>query len=236
MQEVFTLEELSKLLENAPQKLRKAITQGKIASNRVKGELVFSLADVVLWLENELNRANEQDIKALESAMGRVTEAAEEEPLFEELLSPSLVTPLLQAKTKSSVLREMTKLAESSGMLWDAKEMEQKLKDREELASTATKEGIAILHPPRPQPNIIAGDFLAVGKMHSGIPFGGDHGVLTDVFFLLCCQTHENYLRRLSRLARIVKTPEFLPMLRELDDAESIVDLLKKTNETLDVE
>ena len=168
--------------------------------------------------------------------MGRVTEAAEEEPLFEELLSPSLVTPLLQAKTKSSVLREMTKLAESSGMLWDAKEMEQKLKDREELASTATKEGIAILHPQRPQPNIIAGDFLAVGKMHSGIPFGGDHGVLTDVFFLLCCQTHENYLRRLSRLARIVKTPEFLPMLRELDDAESIVDLLKKTNETLDVE
>ena len=72
--------------------------------------------------------------------------------------------------------------------------------------------------------------------MHSGIPFGGDHGVLTDVFFLLCCQPHENYLRRLSRLARIVKTPEFLPMLRELDDAESIVDLLKKTNETLDVE
>ena len=234
MQEVFTLEELSKLLENAPQKLRKAIRQGKIASNQVKGELVFSLTDVILWLEKELNRASEQDVKDIESAMGRVTEAAEES-FFEELLSSSLVTPLLPAKTKASVLKEMTKLAEDSGMLWDAKEMEQKLKDREEQASTATKEGIAILHPQRPEPYIIAGDFLAVGKTPSGVPFGEDNGVLTDVFFLLCCQTHENYLRHLSRLARIVKTPDFLPMLRELDSAESIVDLLKKTNETLNV-
>ena len=68
MQEVFTLEELSKLLENAPQKLRKAIRQGKIASNQVKGELVFSLTDVILWLEKELNRASEQDVKDIESA------------------------------------------------------------------------------------------------------------------------------------------------------------------------
>lgn len=234
MQEVFTLEELSKLLENAPQKLRKAIRQGKIASNRVKGELVFSLSDVILWLEDELNRANEQDVKDIEKVMARATES-EEETLFEELLTPNLVTPLLPAKTKSSVLREMTKLAEGSGMLWDAREMEQKLKDREEQASTATKEGIAILHPQRPQPNIIAGDFLAVGKTPSGVPFGEDNGILTDVFFLLCCQTHENYLRHLSRLSRIVKTPDFLPMLRELDDSESLVDLLKKTNEALDV-
>lgn len=234
MQEVFTLEELSKLLENAPQKLRKAIRQGKIASNRVKGELVFSLSDVILWLEDELNRANEQDVKDIEKVMARATES-EEETLFEELLTPNLVTPLLPAKTKSSVLREMTKLAEGSGMLWDAREMEQKLKDREEQASTATKEGIAILHPQRPQPNIIAGDFLAVGKTPSGVPFGEDNGILTDVFFLLCCQTHENYLRHLSRLSRIVKTPDFLPMLRELDDSESLVELLKKTNEALDV-
>lgn len=234
MQEVFTLEELSKLLENAPQKLRKAIRQGKIASNRVKGELVFSLSDVILWIEDELNRANEQDVKDIEKVMARATES-EEETLFEELLTPNLVTPLLPAKTKSSVLREMTKLAEGSGMLWDAREMEQKLKDREEQASTATKEGIAILHPQRPQPNIIAGDFLAVGKTPSGVPFGEDNGILTDVFFLLCCQTHENYLRHLSRLSRIVKTPDFLPMLRELDDSESLVELLKKTNEALDV-
>lgn len=235
MQEVFTLEELSKLLKKTPQELRKAIDKGKIASSQVRGKIVFSLADVTLWFEKELNNANEHETAALESVMTTATESGGKN-LFEELLSSALVNPFLPARTKSSVLREMTKLVEYSGMLWDAKAMEQELKNREEMESTATEEGIAILHPRRPQPNIIAGDFLAVGKMYSGVPFGGAHGVLTDVFFLLCCQTHENYLRHLSRLARIIKTPDFLSQLRELDDAESIVDLLKNTNDALDVE
>ena len=63
---------------------------------------------------------------------------------------------------------------------------------------------MALLHPRRPQPNILAQPFLAFGRTHRGIPFGDRRGRLTDVFFLILSTDDRVHLRTLARLSRLI--------------------------------
>jgi PTS system nitrogen regulatory IIA component len=111
--------------------------------------------------------------------------------------------------------------------------MAKALLEREEMASTALDHGVAIMHPRRPQADIISDDFLTLAIARKPVPFGGGFANETDVFFLLCCQTDVSYLRTLGKLARTLKTPGFLDELRQCPDAEAVVDLFRKTEQEL---
>ena len=50
------------------------------------------------------------------------------------------------------------------------------------MHSTALDNGVALLHPRRPMPAILAEAVLALGITPGGIPFGSG-GSLTDIFF-----------------------------------------------------
>jgi PTS system nitrogen regulatory IIA component len=55
---------------------------------------------------------------------------------------------------------------------------------------------------------------LALGRTSGGIPFGGEHGTLTDVFFLICSVDDSQHLRTLARLSRLIAAEGFLEALR----------------------
>jgi PTS system nitrogen regulatory IIA component len=55
---------------------------------------------------------------------------------------------------------------------------------------------------------------MAYARTASGIPFGAPHGVLTDLFFLVCCRDDRTHLRVLARLTRLFMRPGFLDELR----------------------
>ena len=88
----------------------------------------------------------------------------------------------LEARTKRSVISKMVALASSTGLLWDPDKMEQAVRAREELQTTALDTGVALLHPRRPQSTILAEPLLALGVTSQGIPFGGGRQ-LTDVYY-----------------------------------------------------
>ena len=113
----------------------------------------------------------------------------------------------------------MTQLAATTGLLWDPDKMAQALRDREEMHPTALDNGVALLHPRRPLPTILAEPLLALGITRQGIPFGAGCGVLTDVFFLICSENDRNHLRTLARLSRIITAPQFLRVIRQAQDA-----------------
>ncbi len=222
MQRSYTLEELAKFLRRPEKDLKKLAEKGVLNGRKVQGNWVFALPDVVLWMENEMTAQMGTDGAVdLEEAAARVASDAptSEEPALADLLSVDSIALNFAAKTKDSAIRGITKLAADAGKLWDPDAMADALREREEMASTALDCGVAILHPRRPQANIIAEDFLALAVSRRGIPFGGGFDNLTDVFFLLCCQTDAAYLRTLGRLARVLKAPDFLEQLRECDDA-----------------
>jgi PTS system nitrogen regulatory IIA component len=142
---------------------------------------------------------------------------ADQEPLISVLLSEASIGVPLRASTRSSVLRELVALAEQSWQVYDAEAVLEAIKQREGLGSTALQSGVAIPHPRRPLPAAIGESVLAYGRSVSGIPFGGPRGLLTDIFFLVCCKDDRTHLQVLARLSRLLLLPDFLDKLREVE-------------------
>jgi len=112
----------------------------------------------------------------------------------------------------------MAKLATNTHLLWDEAAMADAVRAREAMHSTALDNGVALLHPRRPMPTILAEAVLALGIAPGGIPFGNE-GQLTDVFFLICSTSDHEHLRILARLSRVINDAEYLATLRAVPDA-----------------
>ena len=76
----------------------------------------------------------------------------------------------LRARTKGSVIDEMTQLAAQTGLLWDPKKMAEAIRSREQLQSTALDNRHGADHPRRPLASILAEPVLAVGSPPKGFP------------------------------------------------------------------
>jgi PTS system nitrogen regulatory IIA component len=135
------------------------------------------------------------------------------------------------ARTRTSVIKTMTELAEATHLLWDGAAMAEAVRAREAMHSTALDNGVALLHPRRPLANILADAVLALGITPSGIPFSrsngpGGGGQLTDVFFLICSTSEHEHLRILARLSRVINDVYFLSDLRAAANPLAARDLI----------
>jgi PTS system nitrogen regulatory IIA component len=101
--------------------------------------------------------------------------------------------------------------------------MAEAVEARENLHPTALDNGVALLHPRRPLPQILEEPFLALGRTLQGIPFGSDSGQLTDIFFLILSVDDSQHLRTLARLSRLISTEGFLPALRAAADVREVL-------------
>ena len=112
--------------------------------------------------------------------------------------------------------------------------MAEALQSREELHPTALGNGVALLHPRRPMPNIMGDPFLALGVTSSGIPFGGPRGCLTDIFFLIGSTSESVHLRVLARLSRLIQQPDFLDNIRAAETPSNAWQVIQETDDNID--
>ena len=164
---------------------------------------------------------DDEDLVAMESQL-RDRRVGSGEIRIAELIPPEAIQVPLAARTRNSVVRAMIDAAARTGWLWDPEAMREAVLAREEMHPTALENGVALLHPRRPLPNILGQAFIGFGRTMSGIPFGSESGVLTDCFFLICSVEERSHLRTLARLSRILTVPGFLPRLRELESPREI--------------
>jgi len=226
--------ELVKYLHLHESKVKKLVDRGDIPGRKIKGEWQFSMPEVNSWLEKRIGVSDDGELADIENQFDRTTprETLQTVEIANLIPLEAIAVPLL-AKTKESAIRSMAQLAVDTGLLWDGEKMADALRKREELHSTALDNGIAILHPRRPMPNILSETFLALGITPSGIPFGGGFGNLTDIFFLLCSRDDQIHLRILARLSRILTTPNFLPALRSLETPAGVKQLIAETEASI---
>ncbi len=107
------------------------------------------------------------------------------------------------------------------------------IRARESLHPTALDNGVALLHPRRPLPNLISEAFVALGITGSGIPFGGPRGSLTDVFFLIASDGDSIHLRILARLSRLIVEADFLTQLRAATEPSAVLEMFRAADERL---
>lgn len=143
-----------------------------------------------------------------------------------DLLAADRIQPAITAHNRGGVLRDMTDLAESTGLVYDPDLLFRELTAREEVASTAVGGGAAFLHARFHDPYLVQESFIALGRAVHPVFFGSQDGEATDLFFLICCTDHTQHLHVLARLCLLAHGTHLLQTLREAPDADGMYTVL----------
>jgi len=229
----FDLAGLARYLHLSPPQVAKLADRGQLPGRKVAGEWKFSKSDIHHWLENRIGLCDEEQLLEVEGVLNPAAPAPQDKEIsIGELLPLEAIAVPLPARTRSSVIGSMVELAAQTGWLWDTEAMAEAIRAREEMQTTALANGVALLHPRRPLPKILAQAFVAMGITSTGIPFG--QGLpMTDVFFLIASTEDRGHLRTLARLSRILAGAGFLDSLRAAADAKAARQLIIEAGEKL---
>ncbi len=226
----LTIQELARHIGMDARDVLRMAERGQLPGQKVGGEWRFNRATLLDWLQIEMHALGVEQIRSLEQAL-----ADNDETGVEALLAACLcregIDLHLPARSKNSVLRELVRLAERTGLVYDADGILTALEQREEARATALPGGIALPHPRRPLPYAVASSLICYGRVPAGIPFGGPDGKLTRLFFLVCCPHETVHLRALARLAMIF-SHNSIEELAEIDDADAALAWLIKAEQS----
>jgi PTS system nitrogen regulatory IIA component len=142
-----------------------------------------------------------------------------------DLIRRDMVLPDLAADSKIGVIRELaTHLAERNGKL-KVEDLSRVLTDREELASTAIGEGVAVPHG---KMRAVDGIVACLGRSRRGIDFGSMDGQPTHLFFVMVAPESSTgaHLKALARISRVFKDGQFRRRLLEAADADSMYEIM----------
>jgi PTS system nitrogen regulatory IIA component len=232
--EDFTLEGLARYLHLTPPQVARLTDRGKIPGRKVSGQWRFSRDEIHHWLEQRVGLAEEDGLPGVDGVLLNSPDgSAEQEISIAGLLPTAQIAVPLSARTRNSVFAAMVELVATTGLLWDPEKMQEAIRAREEMYPTTLENGVALLHPRRPMPSILAQPLLGLGVSRSGIPFGGNRGAMTDVFFLICSIDDRGHLRTLARLSKIINAPRFLDDLRQAPDPQTVHQLICDTEAQL---
>ncbi|MDD5482738.1 MAG: PTS sugar transporter subunit IIA [Kiritimatiellae bacterium] len=212
----FSLNEAAEYLHLPQADIEKLVRQGEIPFEHKGPRLVFRKIDLDAWGSRRILGLNEKKLSDYHKTTSVKTDALlQSHAIISELARKTVIRLDLASKTKPSLLRDMTILAEKSLLVFDARDLLQSLEEREKLCSTALADGFALLHPRHHAPYMFEDSFIAFGKTLNPIPFGAPDGSETDLFFLICCQNDRLHLHVLARLCLMCRQKTFLLQLRE---------------------
>jgi len=138
-----------------------------------------------------------------------------------DFLQPALITAELQATSKAGVLGELAELLARQQPLVEAATLKKVLEEREQLASTAIGDGIAIPHGKLDVVGQLVG---ALGRSRAGIEFDSIDGKPTHLVFMLVAPSNSTgvHLKALARLSRLFRDAEFRQRLLVAEDASAM--------------
>lgn len=229
----FDIDSLAVYLHTTPQKVLRMAERDKIPGRKIGGQWRFSEAEIHHWLEDQIGVSDDAELVEMEQVLARQPGAKRKTILISAKLPLDAIAVPLKSKTRNSVIVAMTDLAMNTGLLWDNHKMARAVREREDLHPTALDNGVALLHPRRPMPSILAESFLALGRTYQGIPFGGRRGALTDIFFLICSRSDQGHLRMLARLSRLLVDADFLAGVREAENSTALHRWIQQREEEL---
>lgn len=233
-QEDFNLRSLADYLQRDAGQLARLAERGQLPGRKVSGQWRFARPEITLWLEKRIVAAGAGDLEQIEDALcePQRTDSGEPQAVSDLLVMPA-ISVSLAARTRTSAIESMVQLAAGTGWLWDERRMIEAVKAREQLYPTALDSGVALLHPRRPMAEILERPLIALGRTEGPIPFGHPHGVLTDLFFLLCSTTDRGHLHTLARLSRLLSEPELLVELRRAEEPAAVLAAVRTHEQAL---
>ena len=224
----LSLQQAAELVHLEANALRHVAQRGEVAAQARGDDFYFDRAALVEWAQRSLLAAGERDLRAQHRAMMDADRRASRAGWgVAALFSSDTIDLNVAAKAKAGILRDMTDLADRGGKVYDVDGLFKGLLAREEAASTAIGEGVALLHPRFHEPYMFEESFVAYGRSERPIFFGASDGEGTRHFFLVCATDHEQHLHILARLAVLAHGTDLMARLEEAATAEDALDAIR---------
>jgi PTS system nitrogen regulatory IIA component len=223
MPDLLTPKQLAEYLQLSQRTIYRLLDRDQIPAFKVGGQWRFRKSAVDYWLDlrmHQLESAHLQEMQAgaVEPALSLGAVLREENALI--AVPAGAVSDVVQALVSRVTFPERV----------DADLVVQRVMEREALCSTASPEGVALLHTARWEPRVLAAhDLLAVGRLSEPIDFGALDGGRTDVLFLILARNERDHLVLLAKVARLCREPAFVDGLREARAAADVVALVEAT-------
>ncbi len=223
------LAQAAHFLHLRPAQVERLVKDGEIPFEKRGGKIIFRPLEIQSWASRRILGL---DGRRLQDYHGGATQDSAAFDLQELRVSawmrPSYIKPSLPAKTRASVLREMAKLADRTGLVTDTSALLAGLEAREQLCSTGLPGGWALLHTRDHDPYLFDTPILVLGRTVQAIPFGAPDGRSTRLFFLLGCNDDRLHLHALARLCLMAQKSDLIQALLEAPDAESMHQALEQ--------
>jgi nitrogen PTS system EIIA component len=147
-----------------------------------------------------------------------------------DFLCSKAITTDLKAVDKNGVLKELTDLLVSGGVMQDTKEIVKALQDRELLGSTGIGHGVAIPHGKCLSVKKLTGAF---GISSKGVRFDALDGEPVYIFFLLVAPEESSgpHLKALARISRLLRDKFFRDSLTHCKTAEEMLRIVQQQDE-----
>jgi PTS system nitrogen regulatory IIA component len=233
--EDFDVDGLAEYLHLTPTQIQRMASRDKLPGRKIGGEWKFSQPEIHRWLEERIGVSDQQELEQVENVFqqqDRKRGQAKDVRIADLLKVDAMVVPLT-ARSRSAIISEICKQAADVGLVWEPEKMAEAIRQRENLHSTALDNGMALLHPRQPMPNIIGEPFLSLAKSHQGVPFGGPRGQLTDIFFLIASTEDRGHLRTLARLSRLISDPALISVIRTAETSAAIYQLIVEVEDRI---
>lgn len=182
----------------------KLASRGQIPCRKAAGGFIFRKGELDHWVETHMHEMDKQRLANIEKGVSAHHGFDHGAMLIEPLIPPNGLAVPLEAKTRNAVIRELVALADRAELVYDRNDLIQEIVRREELRPTSLAPGVALPHPQHPLPYDIAASFVVVGLTPSGVPYGAQDGMLTRLFFMICCKDERTHLHVLSRLGQML--------------------------------
>ena len=221
---VFTIKEVAEYLHLNTADIEKLVKRDEIPHIRQGERVTFRRQDIDSWASQRilnLSHAHLADYHALSSK--RAQEVSDGAALMPSMVSTAGICVDLPSRTRSSIIRAMVALAETTGLLSDPADLLAAIEEREQLCSTALPGGVALLHPRHHAPYIATESFIVIGRTVQPVHFNAPDGKPTDLFFLVCCLEDRLHLHTLARLCTLYQKTDLLNAMRLADNNASML-------------
>jgi PTS system nitrogen regulatory IIA component len=144
-----------------------------------------------------------------------------------EFVRPELIIPELFGHSKHQVVAELARHLARTQPSLDADALTRVLMEREELASTAIGEDIAIPHGKIETATRLIG---CVGRSTRGVQFDSLDGKPTHLFFVLVAPESSTgmHLKALARISRVFKDGDFRSRLMKAPTAADMFRIIEE--------
>ncbi len=230
----ISLKEAAEYLHIPVTDLQYLVDKGKIPARKERGHVWILKSDLQDWANQFILQPGDQRLGRshysathIWSGLGNVSRS------LSDFLFPAAMEPGLRARTKPSVLRELTRVALRTNLVCDSDKLLRYVQDREALHPTGLKEGVAIPHPRFHTPDLFFESFLVIARIPGGVPFGAMDGEESDLFFMPCTTSEHDHTFCLSRLTTLLKKTPLAAELRRAESAQEMMEAVKSLEEQI---